>query len=116
MKLSRENAVRMLVSLFEENKLSFRNMQQLKEVFDEAIETCDEIRSEAIADWKMGRSAKPNLADQDTENDFYYNMQVKAEDTFAKSGIKASSRAIKVVVDFAIDEADYDQKDFFILD
>lgn len=113
MKLSDEDAVNLLVRLFEENKLTFRDMNILKRVFDAAVEACDEARSEAIADWRMGRVGKPYLADLSTEDNFYYNIKVEAELELAKSGIKASDRAIEAISDFVSNKVGYDSEDFF---
>jgi len=111
--ITKDAAIQLLVDLFNSNNLSFRDISKIKQVFNEAVEVCNESRSEDEADYLMGRSGQPSLPSKDTEDDFFYNLEVKAEQSLLKRGIKPSSRAIEAIVDFAYDEAEYEIKDFY---
>ena len=111
MTISKQQAVNLLVQLFDNNKLSFRDIQVVKSCFDTAVEACNEARSEAIASWHMGRSAKPLLPDSDAEDNFWYTLQVEAASKLQQKGIKANDKAIAAIAEVAADIAEFDVED-----
>ena len=114
MKLSKQDAISMLVCLFDDNKLTFRNMALLKSVFDEAIEACNEERSEKIAEqYNKGFYVPDTLPDRDIEDDFYLGLQAKAESTLNSKGIIASGKALDAITELLAEESGYSVEDFF---
>lgn len=111
--MTRDEAITMLVKLFNDNKLTFHNIALLGLVFDEAIVACDEGRSEQEADYYMGRGCEPDLPGKDTEDDFYYTKEVEAETYLASKGVRASGRALTAITDFVVETAEYTSRDFY---
>lgn len=114
MKLSRQEAISMLVNLFDDNKLTFRNVALLKSVFDEAVECCNEGRSEVISEcYKKGLGAPGALPDRDTEDDFYLGLETKAEQVLKDKGIRASGKYLEAIAELLADESGCTTEDFF---
>lgn len=111
MTIRKQQAIEMLVKLFDDNKLSFRDIRVLKDCFDLAASTCNEERSSSIAEWQMGRSAKPLLPDLDAEDNFWYNLEQQAEQQLQNKGIKASPKAIAAIAEVAAEIAEFDVED-----
>lgn len=111
--ISKNTAITMLVQMFDSNNLTFRDITLMRQVFDEAVESCNEARSELEADYGMGRGAHPVLPSKDTEDDFYSVMEAQASQRLSERGIKASDRALEAIVDFAVDKAEYEPRDFY---
>lgn len=111
--ISRDQAVAMLVQLFDNNRLSFREIELLRTVFDKAVESCDEDRAEAEAGYHMGRGAHPTLPSRTVEEDFRYTMEAQAQHSLERQGIRASDRALAAIADFAIEKAEFETQDFY---
>jgi hypothetical protein len=111
--ISQDQAVAMLVQLFDNNKLSFREIELLRQVFDQAVAACDEDRAETEADYRMGRGAHPTLPSRTVEEEFRYTMEAQAQHSLARQGIQASDRALAAIADFAIETAEFETKDFY---
>jgi hypothetical protein len=111
--ISKDQSISLLVQLFDNNKLTFREIALLRKVFDEAVAACNEERADIEADYNMGRGAPPTLPSQDIEDDFYYTLEAEAEQSLAKHGIRASGPALSAVVDFAVEKAEYEASDFY---
>ena len=111
--ISKDQSISLLVQLFDNNKLTFRDIALLRKVFDEAVVACNEGRTDIEADFNMGRGAHPTLPSQDIEDDFYYTLEVEAEQSLAKHGIRASGLALSAVVDFAVEKAEFEPADFY---
>jgi hypothetical protein len=111
--ISRDQAVSMLVQLFDNNRLSFREMALLHTVFDEAVAACDQGRSDAEADYQMGRGAHPTLPSCIVEEEFRYTMEAQARHSLSQHGIQASDRALAAIADFAIEKAEFETQDFY---
>lgn len=52
--ISKHKSISLLVQLFDDNKLTFREIALLRQVFDEAVVACNEGRSDIEADYNMG--------------------------------------------------------------
>ena len=113
MNLTKQESINLLINLFDSNKLSFRQINSLRRYFDEAVEQCNEARSEAIADWHMGRTSKPELADASMESDFWYSLEVDATMKFKEKGIEMTGKALDAVVEYAAEVAEFGNTDFF---
>lgn len=114
MNLSKQDAISILVRLFDDNKLTFRNMALLKSVFDEAVDYCNECRSEMIAEqYKKGFGIPSTLPDRDTEDDFYLGLETKAEQVLKDKGVRASGKALEAITELLADESGYTTEDFF---
>ena len=113
--ISKHKSISLLVQLFDDNKLTFREIALLRQVFDEAVVACNEARSDIKADYHMGRGAHPELPSQSIEDDFYYTMEAQAEQRLAIHGIGASGPALSAVVDFAVEKAEFEPRDFYFL-
>ena len=111
--MTKDQAVAMLVQLFDNNNLTFREIAVLKSVFDQAVEACDENRAEAEAGYHMGRGAHPVLPSRHVEDEFWYTIEVEAEHSLAGKGIQASERALSAIADFAIEKAEFEPRDFY---
>ena len=111
--ISRDQAVTMLVQLFDNNRLSFREMALLRQVFDQAVAACDEGRAETEADYHMGRGAHPELPSQTVEEEFRYTIEAEAQHSLERQGIQASDRALAAIADFAIEKAEFETRDFY---
>ena len=112
--MDKTTAIGMLVNLFDDNKLTFRDMLLLKKVFDEAIEVCNEERSEKIADYDMGRKPCPNLADRDLEDSFYYTVEADINNRLQKKGFTINSEGLTALAEIVIEKNGYSQEDFFV--
>ena len=111
--ISKNTAISLLVQMFDSNNLTFREIALMRQVFDDAVESCNESRSELEAEYGMGRGAHPVLPSKDTEEDFYSVMESQASHLLAERGIKASGKALEAIVDFAVDKAEYEPSDFY---
>ena len=114
--MTKDEAITTLVQLFDEHKLTFRNIKLLREVFDEAVLACDEQRSENEANYHMGRSAMPSLPSRNVEDDFYDAMESRAQQRLKKAGVAASGKALAAVTEFAIELAEFTPRDFYLID
>ncbi len=108
--MNKDQAISLLTTLFNDHKLTFRQIQLLKEVFDLAVEETDEYRQNLEAEYHQGRGPHPVLPSKDTEDDFYLTMANKARDRIKQP---ISEATLNAIVDFAVEEAEYTPKDFY---
>ena len=111
--LRKDEAVAMLLRLFDDNRLSFREINLLRQVFDEAVDICDQERGNIEADYHMGRCGHPELPSRETEDDFYAGIEADAKHELAQKGIHTSDRAIAAIADIIVEKAEYDIQDFY---
>jgi len=109
--LSKDDAISILMRIFDDHKLSFRDMNLLKQVFDEAISNVDTERSNMLAEYYMGRSGFPSLFPKDIEDQFILSLESNIEDHLSKDGIVASKRAVESITNLLL--KDVDTADFY---
>lgn len=114
-RLTKDNAVAMLVNLFDSHSLSFRDIDVLKSVFDEAVQACDEVRSEMLADYHLGKTGIPSLHCKDVEDDFYMTLESEVYDELNHQGFTVNEVAIKAIANIVFDKAGYEQYDMYML-
>jgi len=112
--MNREKAIGLLLHLFDENKLTFKQMKILQSHFNDAVLECDQERSDIEAEYFMGRGSSPSLPSKDTEDDFYAVKGVKVADKLRTKGVIASDKAVAAVVDIITE--DTASEDFYFLD
>lgn len=112
--ISKQEAVSLLTEWFDTQKLTFRSLDVLKEVFDEAVSLCNENRleAEATSTYKDGRGYLPS---KDTEMDGRDNIAFDIEQHLSKSGIGCSDKVKDSLVDLLIAQNDYTSEDFYLL-
>lgn len=109
--MTREDAIRLLCNLFDDNKLSFRNIALLKKHFDEAVEACNEGREEMEADHCNGCGAFPTLPSRDVEEDFLSDTACTISNKLKAKGVIASGKALQALAEITADETDLE--DFY---
>lgn len=105
----RQNLETLLFRFFHDNKLSFREIEELKSLFDKVAHSLNESREEEWAAYRMGRTSVPDMPDKDIEEDFWADVEHDIENSVTGS-ISASDKArlAKTVVNLAgIEPKDY---------
>lgn len=114
MSLSKSDAIEVLVRLFNDNQLTFRDIAVLKSVFDQAVKTCNDGREEDEAEYHMGRAVMPRLASQSTEDDFYFTAQVRVETSLRDDGVVLPEKTLAAVTKVIVDKCELSHRDFFV--
>ena len=104
--INKQKAIGLLCRLFDENKLSFRDIAKLKEYFDEAVNACDEERRDMEGEHAMGRGAFPTLPSRDTEEDFLAVTERKIAQKLEAKGVIASGRALTALAEITAEETE----------
>ncbi len=112
--ISNQEAISLLVELFDRNALTFRSIAVLKDVFDEAVEVCDNLREEAevVSTYKHGAGYLPSKA---VEEDARGILAGEVEQHLYKSGIGCNSKVKDVLIDLLIEKCEYSSEDFYLL-
>ena len=112
--ISKQDAVSLLVELFDNNKLTFRSISVLKEVFEEAIVVCNEARedAEATSRYKNGAGYLPSKS---VEEDARDTLAGEVEQHLNKSGIGCNDKVKDTLVDLLIEKCEYSSEDFYLL-
>lgn len=105
MNLTKEQGISLLFQLFNGHRLTFRDMNMLKSVFDIAVERVNEEREEMETNYAMGRSAKPTLPSKDVEDDFYYVLENEVT--------QITSNNTDEIVDLIIKKCEYTIEDLY---
>ena len=105
----RQNLETLLFRFFHDNKLSFREIEELRNLFDKVAHSLNESREEEWAAYRLGKSPVPDMPDKDIEEDFWSDVEHAVESSITGS-ISASDKAslAKTVVNLAgIEPKDY---------
>lgn len=112
--ISKQEATTLLAEFFDTHKLSFRSINVVKEVFDNAMLLCNENRLEAEASsrYKDGRGYLPS---KDTESDGRDSIAFDIEQHLSKNGIGCNDKVKEIIVDLLIEQKEYTVEDFYLL-
>lgn len=105
----RQNLETLLFKFFHDNKLSFREIEELKNLFDKVTNSLHESREEEWAAYRIGRTSVPDMPDRNIEEDFWADVEhciEKAIPGLISSAGKAS--LAKTIVNLAgVESKDY---------
>lgn len=113
MKITKDEAIALLLNLFDDNKLTFRNMALLKSVFDEAVEACNDSRESMEAEYHMGQKPLPSLFSRDTEDDFYGAIETDVRKALSTNGATENEKTIEIITDLVVEKSGYTQEDLY---
>lgn len=69
------NLKTLLFNFFHDNKLSFREIEELKNLFDKVTNSLHESREEEWAAYRMGIAPVPDMPDKNIEEDFWADVE-----------------------------------------
>lgn len=112
--ISKQEGISLLMDLFDSNKLTFRSISILKEVFDEAVVACNESRedAEATSSYKHGAGYLPSKLVEEDARDI---LAGEVEQHLNRAGIGYNGKVKEALVDLLIEKCDYSSEDFYLL-
>lgn len=113
--ISRQQAISLLLNLFNDNKLTFRSITVLKEVFDEAVEQCNEEREEIEAETIDMRNGFPNMPSRDSEDDFYDKFKHIAEERLSQTLKSVDEKTVEAVAELLVENGEYQTRDVYLI-
>jgi hypothetical protein len=103
-------AIDLLVNLFDENNLRFRDIKVLKRVFDQAVEKCNEQREYAEAEnTAFGEGYLPS---RDVEDSAYGLIEMYAEDKLPE---KVSQEVMDSITNIIVETNEFTPADIYII-
>lgn len=94
--------------------MTFKSIEVVKEVFDDAVLLCNENRLDAEASSRY-RDGRGYLPSKDIETDGRDSIAFDIEQHLSKNGIGCNDRVKDTLVDLLIEQNEYTAEDFYLL-
>ena len=111
--INKTDAITLLIRFFDDNNLTFREMNTVKSVFEDAVEQCHTNREDEYAEYLMGRKPRPALPDRNVEDDFFTHIDSSIENIVSAHAETVSPVLIRDLTEFLVNAAEYKPTDFF---